>query len=47
MDLNYKTAVAACHLDEGRRIVDLLRNATTGRDRYPAIHDVAVLLDAA
>ena len=35
MDLNDKIAVAACHLEEGRRIVDLLRKRIAGGERTP------------
>jgi hypothetical protein len=51
---NDKIAVAACHLDEGRRVIDLLRKCIASGERtplatlqpgdqYPGIHDMALL----
>jgi hypothetical protein len=58
MDLHDKIAVAACHLEEGRASSIFCASALQAASalplqRYhwarsdPAIHDVAVLLDAA
>ena len=34
---NDKIAVAACHLDEGRRVIDLLRKCIASGERTPPL----------